>query len=89
MATDHANYVKELTDAQDNYIKEETEETQAKILALQEEHNRKVVSCKKETETAINTHKEKVVKDAETKARTEYDNFILGVSRLVDGTHIN
>lgn len=89
LATTHAKYVEELTSAKNSYIAEEREKTQAKILALQAELDRKVVSCTKETEMAITTHKEKIVEDAKVKASAEYDNFILGVSKLVDSTHIN
>lgn len=88
LATEHTPYVDELNSVRDKLIVEETEKTNKQIRALQEELEKKKNNCIAETEIAIRTHREKVMCDAEQKAKANYDTFILEVSRLVDSSNL-
>ncbi len=89
LASEHAKYVEELTDAKNIYIAEETQKTQAAIRKLQEELEAKKVACTNDTEIAIKAHKEQVTANAKEQAAARYDRFISEVSQSVDRANIN
>ncbi|MBO5963917.1 MAG: hypothetical protein J6P97_05490 [Bacteroidales bacterium] len=73
----------------DKVIAQAKEEADREILAIQAKRDQKIQKLRIETEVALATHKENVVNTATAKVKANYDNFILGVSKLVDNTNIN
>lgn len=85
----HAPYKLEMEEARDKMIAQAKNEAEQEILAIQEKRDQKIATYRSETELAIKTHRENVINAASEQVKNNYDNFILGVSKLVDNTNIN
>lgn len=81
-------YEQEVIAVRDALIVEERAKTAELIKTLQADLERKVKEYTDDANKSIVTHKERVVETATVKAKAEYDNFILEVSKLVDKTNI-
>ena len=87
--TEHQPYVAELTKAKQLLVVEETRKTEEEIKKLQDNLKVKLAAYEQTTQEAIAEDKIKVEKNARKVASAKYDEFILGVSKLVDETQIN
>jgi hypothetical protein len=87
--TQHEPYKTQLMKARDEFVAAENQAFEKMVASLKEEHDKRVTEKMIATETAISEHKATVTARAEASAKAEYDNFILGVSALVDKTKIN
>lgn len=85
---EHTPYERDMVTARDAVITEKRQKVAEQIKALQANLEREVNSITVETSKAIADHKDRVVAQATEKAQAEYDNFILGVSKLVDATNL-
>lgn len=85
----HAPYKFEMECVRDKVIAQAKEEADKEILAIQAKRDQKIQKYRTETELAIEAHKTSVVNTATEQVKASYDNFILGVSKLVDNTNIN
>lgn len=85
----HAPYKLEMEEARDKMIAQAKNEAEQEILAIQEKRDQKIATYRSETELAIKTHLDNVINTASAEVKEHYDNFILGVSKLVDNTNIN
>lgn len=86
---EHIPYVDELNKTKKLLIEEETQKAEEEIKRIRERLLAKVEAYEAKAKTAIQEDKEKVIQKAKRKAKEKYDNFILGVSRLVDETEKN
>ena len=89
LQTQHEPYKAQLTKQRDEYVLAENQAFEKMVASLRQEHDKRVNAKTVATETAISEHKASVTAKAEASAKAEYDNFILGVSALVDKTKIN
>lgn len=87
--TQHEPYKAQLIKARDEFVVAENQAFEKMVASLKEEHDKRVNAKMVATDTAISEHRASVTARAETSAKAEYDNFILGVSALVDKTKIN
>lgn len=87
--THHEPYKAQLIKARDEFVVAENQAFEKMVEALKKEHDERVSTKIATTESAIAEHKKTVTVKAEASAKAEYDNFILGVSALVDKTKIN
>lgn len=86
---EHTPYAEQMIAARNAVIEEEKQKTAELIKTLQADLERKINSYTEETDKAIADNKKRVSEVAEAKAKVAYDNFILGVGKLVDETKIN
>ena len=89
LVNEHQPYVAELTKAQQILVIEETQKTEEEIKKLREALAVKVATYEQRTQEAIADDKARVERTARNAASAKYDEFILGVSKLVDETEIN
>lgn len=89
LQTQHEPYKSQLIKSRDEFVVAENQAFEKMVASLKEEHDKRVNAKMVATDTAISEHKASVTARAETSAKAEYDNFILGVSALVDKTKIN
>jgi hypothetical protein len=89
LQTQHEPYKAQLVKERDEFVRTENQAFEKMVASLKEEHDKRVTEKTIATETAISEHKTSVTARAEASAKAEYDNFILGVSALVDKTKIN
>lgn len=89
LQTQHEPYKTQLVKTRDEFVAAENQAFEKMVASLKEEHDKRVNEKMYATETAISEHKATVTARAEASAKAEYDNFILGVSALVDKTKIN
>ena len=82
-------YAQEVTKVTEALILEERNKTAELIRTLQLDLERKVNTIKEDANKAIEDHRVKVVEAATETAKADYDNFILGVSKLIDKTNID
>lgn len=85
----HVPYKLDMESQRDKVIAQARDEADKEILAIQAKREQKIQKYRAETELAIAAHKENVIIAATEEVRKNYDNFILGVSKLVDNTNIN
>jgi hypothetical protein len=89
LQTQHEPYKSELVRARDEFIASENQAYEKMVESLKQERDKRIQAKATTTETAIAEHKSSVTAKAEASAKAKYDNFILGVSALVDKTEIN
>jgi PDZ domain-containing secreted protein len=89
LQTQHEPYKAQLVRTRDEFVAAENEAFEKMVESLKKEHDKRVSDKVNATEVAIAEHKTSVTARAEASAKAEYDNFILGVSALVDKTKIN
>lgn len=85
----HSPYKLDMESQRDKVIAQARDDAEKEILAIQTKRDQKIQRYRAETEVAIATHKESVINNATEEVRKNYDNFILGVSKLVDNTNIS
>jgi hypothetical protein len=88
LENEHKPYESEVIAVRDALIVEERTKTAELIKALQADLERKVNDYTEDANKSIAMHRERVVESATEKAKAEYDNFILSVSKLVDNSKI-
>lgn len=84
----HNPYVAEVNQTTNDLVEEEKKKTGQIIAKLQAELENKINMYRTDANNAIKQHREKISLEAETKAKANYDTFILGVSQLIDKTNI-
>ena len=89
LQNEHQPYVAELTKAQQILVIEETQRVEDEIKRLRENLATKIATFEQSTKDAIAEDRVRVERTARNAACAKYDEFILGVSRLVDETEIN
>lgn len=89
LQTQHEPYKAQLVKARDEFVATENAAFEKMVETLKQERDKRIQAKVTATDTAIAEHKNSVTVRAETSAKAEYDNFILGVSALVDKTKIN
>lgn len=89
LAQEHAPYATKLLASRDSVIAEERQKTEEMIKSLQLSLATTIAKITTETELAVSKHKDSVTARATERAKKSYDNFILGVSQLVDETNNN
>lgn len=89
LQTQHEPYKTQLKRTCDDYVASENQAFEKMVESLRQERDNRINAKVTSTENAIAEHKASVTERAKASAKTEYDNFILGVSALVDKTKIN
>lgn len=89
LQTQHEPYKAQLVRTRDEFVSAENQAFEKMVASLKAEHDKRVNAKMVATDNAIAEHKASVTATAEASAKAEYDNFILGVSALVDKTKIN
>ena len=85
----HLPYKAELEETRDKMIVQAKNKAEEEVRAIYAQRDSKVEQYRLETEMAIKAHRESVINAASAQVKNDYDNFILGVSKLVDNTNIN
>lgn len=86
--TEHIPYERDIIAKRDALIAEKRTKLAELIRSLQADLDREIAGYNEETSNTIAEHKNKVVTEATEKAKVHYDNFILGVGKLVDETKL-
>lgn len=89
LQTEHQPYVDELQKTKETIIAEESKKAEEAINAIRNELAKKIEGYEEKARVAIQEDKERVEEKARLLACNQYDNFILGVSKLVDETKLN
>lgn len=84
----HAPYITEMERVRDEVIAQENTEAERQIRAIQERRDSKIQTYRIETAKAVETHRTNLIAETTARVSKDYDNFILGVSKLVDDTNI-
>lgn len=84
----HDPYKNEMERVRDEVIAQENAEAERQIRAIQERRDSKIQTYRIETAKAVETHRTNLIAETTARVSKDYDNFILGVSKLVDDTNI-
>jgi hypothetical protein len=89
LQTEHEPYKAQLVKARDEFVVAEKQACEKLVEQIKAECEKKCQAKISATETAIAENRTSVTATAEASAKTEYNNFILGVAKLIDETKIN
>lgn len=88
LAKEHTPYERELIARRDALITERRVKLAEIIRTMQADLEKEIAGYNEETSKAIEEDKNRIIAEATKKASAQYDNFILGVGKLVDETKL-